>query len=160
MAAAIPPIRPGEKGLAANATSYDRILGYTYLVNGVWYRWIKTSAALTSCASQAVVDAGTTSFNNTVATVTAGATARFLGVFPVGQVDLAIGDYALVAFAGQTTAIAGATVTAGNGLTTAATGRMTDVSGTFAATTPAQNVGLALSTAAAGSPIQVLLLRA
>jgi hypothetical protein len=160
MAAAIPPFRPGEKGLAVNTTTYTRLLGNTYLINGVTWKLISVSAALTTCSSQALVDAGTTAFTNIAATVTAGATARFLGILPTSQQDLAIGDFALVAVQGQVTALAGATVTAGNGLTSAATGRLADVSGTFAATTPAQNVGLALSTAAAGSPIQVLLLRA
>jgi hypothetical protein len=160
MSAAIPPFRPGEKGLAANTTTYAKLLGNTYTINGVVWKVIQVSAALTTCSSQALVDAGTTSFTNIAATVTAGATARFLGILPTLQQDLAINDYALAAVQGQVTALAGATVTAGNGLTSAALGRLTDVAGAFAATTPAQNIGLALSTAAAGSPIQILLLRA
>lgn len=160
MSAAIPPFRPGERGLAVNTTTYTKLLGNTYTINGVVWKLVSVSAALATCSSQALVDAGTTSFTNIAATVTAGATARFLGILPTLQVDLAIGDFALAAVAGQVTALAGATVTAGNGLTAAPLGRMLDVSGTFAATTPAQNIGLALSTAAAGSPIQVLLLRA
>lgn len=160
MSAAIPPFRPGEKGLAANTTTYTKLLGNTYTINGVIWKLISVSAALTTCSSQALVDAGTTSFTNIAATVTAGATARFLGILPTLQQDLAIGDFALAAVQGQTTCLAGASSTVGVAWTTAATGRIADVSGTYAATTNAQIIGVGLSTAAAGSPVQILLLRA
>ena len=54
MSAAIPPVKPGEKGLAANATTYDRLLGNTYTVNGVIYKWMKTSGVFTTCSSKCV----------------------------------------------------------------------------------------------------------
>lgn len=155
MSAAIPPFRPGEKGLAANTVTYAKVLGNTYTINGVIYKVIQVSAALTTCSSQAVVDSGTTVLTNIVAAVTSAASARVLGILPTLQQDLAISDYALVAVQGQVTALAGATVTAGASQVTAATGRLTDVSATYAATTQAQIVAHALTTAAAGSPIQV-----
>ena len=155
MSAAIPPFKPGERGLAANTTTYAKLLGNTYTINGVIWKVIQVSAALATCSSQALVDSGASALTNIAATVTAGATARVLGILPTLQADLAINDYALVAIQGNVTALAGATVTAGTSQVTAALGRLTDVAGVFAATTPAQVVAHALTTAAAGSAIQV-----
>lgn len=159
MAAVINPlgIAPGSKGLAAYASTYNGSLGKTWVQDGVTYRLIKTSAALTSCAKQAALDSGTTTQSFTVATVTSAATHRCAGFFPVGQVDLASGDYALVVISGQTTAICGTAATAGNGLVTAATGRVTDTSGTYAASAIPQCVAKAMQTQTTGNDVIVVV---
>lgn len=148
-------LAPGGKGLAAYASTYNGSLGKTWVQDGVTYRLIKTSAALASCAKQAALDAGTTSLNYTIATVTSAASHRVAGFFPVGQVDLASGDFALVVISGPTTAICGTACTAGNGLVTGATGRVTDTSGTYAATAIPQYIGKAMATATTGNDVLI-----
>ena len=150
-------IAPGSKGLAAYDSVYKGSLGKTWVQDGVTYRLIKTSAALASCAKQAALDSGTTTQNWIVATVTAAATHRCAGFFPVGQVDLAAGDYALVVISGQTTAICGTAATAGNGLVTGATGRVTDTSGVYAANAIPQCVAKAMATATTGNDVIVVV---
>lgn len=159
MAAVINPLglAPGSKGLAAYAATYASNLGKTWVQDGVTYRLIKTSAALTSCAKQAALDSGTTTQNWTVAAVTSAATHRCAGFFPVGQVDLASGDFALVVISGQTTAICGTATTAGNGLVTGATGRVTDTSGTYAANAIPQCVAKAMQTQTTGNDVIVVV---
>lgn len=159
MAAVINPLglAPGSKALAAYATTYNGSLGKTWVQDGVTYRLIKTSAALASCAKQAVLDSGTTTQNWTIATVTSAATHRCAGFLPVGQVDLASGDFALVVISGQTTAICGTATTAGNGLVTAATGRVTDTSGTYAANAIPQYIGKAMQTQTTGNDVIIVV---
>jgi hypothetical protein len=148
------PIGLASKGLATNA-SLNACLGRIYVQDGLILKLVKTSAALASIAKQAALDAGSTTFTNTIATVTAGATHRFLGLFPVGQVDLASGDYCMVVCGGMTTAVCGAATTAGNALITAATGRLTNDSGTYSAATCAQAVAFALQTQTTGNDVAV-----
>jgi len=152
------PIGVASKGLAANSATLTALLGKIFLGDGVWYKVIKTSAALTSVATQACVDSGTTTFNNTVAAVTSAATHRFLGLFPVGQVDLANGDFAMTIVGGMATATTGAAATAGNALVTAASGRLTDASATYAANAISQAVAIALQTNTTGNAIAVQVL--
>lgn len=151
------PIGLASKGLATNA-SLNANLGRIYVQDGLILKLVKTSAALASIAKQAALDAGATTFTNTIATVTAGATHRFLGLFPVGQVDLASGDYCMVVCGGMTTAVCGAATTAGSALTTAATGRLTNDGGVYAATSIAQGVAVALATQTTGNDVAVQVL--
>ena len=148
------PIGLASKGLATNA-SLSANLGRIYVQDGLILKLVKTSAALTGIAKQAALDAGATTFTNTVASVTAGATHRFLGLFPVGQIDLASGDFAMVVCGGVTTGVCGAATTAGNALNTAATGRLTNDSGAYTAATCAQAVGIALQTQTTGNDVAV-----
>lgn len=148
------PIGLASKGLATNA-SLSANLGRIYVQDGLILKLVKTSAALTSIAKQAAVDSGTTVLTNTVAAVTSAATHRFLGLFPVGQIDLASGDFAMVICGGVTTAICGTATTAGNALVTGATGRLTDTSGTYAANAIAQSVAIALQTQTTGNDVAV-----
>lgn len=151
------PIGLASKGLATNA-SLNANLGRIYVQDGLILKLVKTSAALASIAKQAALDAGATTFTNTIASVTAGATHRFLGLFPVGQVDLASGDYCMVVCGGMTTAVCGAATTAGNALITAATGRLTNDGGVYAATSIAQGVAVALATQTTGNDVAVQVL--
>jgi hypothetical protein len=151
-----PPFAPGDKASAAIANQCEVNLGKTYEVNGVRYRLIKASATLTGVAKQAALDSGTTTLNHTIAAVTSAATHRVAGFFPVGQVDLVSGDYALVVIQGPTTAVCGTATTAGNGLVTGATGRVTDTSGTYAANAFGQLVGRALQTQTTGNDVAII----
>lgn len=151
------PIGLATKGLAVNA-SLAASLGRVYVQDGMILKLVRTSAALTAIAKQAAVDAGSTTFTNTIAAVSSGATHRFLGLFPVGQVDLASGDYCMVVCGGMTTGVASTTTTAGNSVTTAATGRLLDSSGTYGNNSISQAVGVALASVANGVDVPVQLL--
>lgn len=155
-----PPFAPADKASASIANQCEVNLGKTYEVNGVRYRLIKASATLASCAKQAALDSGTTTLNHTIAAVTSAATHRVAGFFPVGQVDLVSGDYALVVISGPTTAVCGTATTAGNGLVTGATGRVTDTSGTYAANAFGQLVGRALQTQTTGNDVAIVVMLA
>lgn len=149
------PFGVASRGLATNSAVYNALLGKIFLADGVWYKVIKTSAALTSVAKQAALDSGTTTFNNTIAAVTSAATHRVAGLFPVGQVDLANGDFAMVVCGGMTTGVCGTATTAGNGLVTGASGRVTDTSGTYAANAFGQLVGVALQSQTTGNDVAI-----
>lgn len=158
MSAESAPFALGSSGLAAYSTSYTTNLGRVYVINGRQLKLIKTSAALATIPKQVAVDAGTTTFTNTCAAVSAAANHRFLGIFDTTQVDLASGDFALVIAGGMATAVCGAATTAGNALVTAATGRLTDTSGTYAANALGQAVAIALQTQTTGNDVAVQVL--
>ena len=145
MSATSPPMLPGEKGLAANASSYAKNLGRTWEVDGGEWMLVKAAAALTTMG-RAVLASATSGGLPTyiVNTTTTAADPYVIGVCKSTQVDLASGDFFLVQRRGYAEVISAAAIAAGAAVGASTTAKKCD----DATMTAAGTVGVALESAA------------
>lgn len=106
-------LAPGEKGLAANGTSYAQALGQTYVINGNTWRVVKAAGTLTTMGRALVVSAMSGGLPTFVATTSTTANDfNWVGICHSTQVDLAVGDYFLVQCGGYAEIISAAAIAA------------------------------------------------